>query len=361
MHAVPAAVQVSGPPTLILPQTARFAARKRWHGLVARTLARDTDLVEMARSIHSCADALQVALTLPADADPELLLRGYNPCNRRACPMCEWRRSRVWRARLLEGLPRFAEAHPKHSALFLTLTVRNCRVSELSETIKAMHRAWQRMTKLSIFPSPYWLRRTEVTLGEPAPADGLPQAPRRRKPPAAGGPARSGPVADQPRSRGLLAGSPEPWVHPHLHCLLLVAPSYWGANYVRKTRWAQEWATAMRLDYQPVVDVRRAHGGVAKAGATPVGLGSALEAVKYASKAADLVALGDALPEFVRQLRGARLIATSRALGEFVRSADLSTEEIASEIDPNAPHFHPTVEAVARWDSVIADYVLHPR
>jgi hypothetical protein len=90
-------------------------------------------------------------------------------------------------------------------------------------------------------------------------------------------------------------------------------------------------------------------------------VGATLEAVKYATKAADLVALGDALPEFVRQLHGARMIATSRALGEFIRSGDLSVEEIASEIDPNAPQLHPTVEAVARWDSGIADYVLTPQ
>lgn len=361
MHAAPTAVQVSGPPELILPQTQRFAARKRWHALVAKTLARDTDLREMARSINNCADALQVALQLPEDADPTVLLRGYNPCNRRACPMCEWRRSRVWRARLLKGLPAFLEAHPKHRAVFLTLTVRNCRVSELDDTLRAMHRAWHRMTQLSIFPSPYWLRRTEVTLGNPAPADDLPNAPRRRKVPAAGGPAHSPDGADSPPCRGQLPGSPEAWVHPHLHCLLLVPASFWGEGYVRKTRWQEAWQASMRLDYAPVVDIRRAHTRATAEHPGGMHVGAVLEAVKYTTKAAHLVALGDALPEFARQIRGHRLIATSRALGAFIPSGDPSVEEIASEIDPNAPQLHPLVEAVARWDSDLSDYVLTPR
>lgn len=45
--------------------------------------------------------------------------------------------------------------------------------------------------------------------------------------------------------------------HPHIHALLHVKPSYWTHNYVKHSRWISLWATALDVDFLPIVDVRR--------------------------------------------------------------------------------------------------------
>ncbi|NDB66146.1 MAG: replication protein, partial [Euryarchaeota archaeon] len=111
------------------------------------------------------------------------------------------------------------------SALFLTLTVKNCQLYELRETVRHLHRSFKRLTLIQGFPTSAWFRRTEVTLGK-----------------SLGG---SGPLF-------------APQVHPHIHALLLVRPSYWSRDYWSQLKWQKEWQMAARLDYPPVVDIRRA-------------------------------------------------------------------------------------------------------
>lgn len=73
----------------------------------------------------------------------------------------------MWQARFYQALPDLVHAYPKARWLFLTLTVRNCEVSELAATLKAMNEAWQRLVKREEFkPVQGWLRTTEVTRGK---------------------------------------------------------------------------------------------------------------------------------------------------------------------------------------------------
>jgi len=47
----------------------------------------------------------------------------------------------MWQARFYEAIPALVAKHPKARWLFLTLTVRNCEITELGETLTAMNEA----------------------------------------------------------------------------------------------------------------------------------------------------------------------------------------------------------------------------
>lgn len=130
------------------------------------------------------------------------------------------------------------EQYPRHKWIFLTLTVRNCEVSELRSTLVKMGKAWTRLTQRDFWPGIGWVKSVEVTRGDDGSA------------------------------------------HPHFHALVMVRPSYFTSNiYVSQARWSSEWASALRVGYTPIVDVRRVKGDLSKA---------LVEVVKYESKPADL-------------------------------------------------------------------------
>jgi len=342
-----AAAELGATPSLgSLPAMARFTKRKRHHKPVAKLLHQAEELREMARSIANCANSLSVLLELPDGGDPFAMLTGYNPCNRRACPMCEWRRSMVWRGRLLGGLDAFFEKHPTHRAVFATFTVRNVPVTELGQTIKDMHAAWNRLAQCKFFPTPYWFRRTEVTLKH------VQQ------------PSTAASVTVCHTDQGNVyrpEGSGPVMAHPHIHSLLLVPASYFSHGYVRQTEWQKQWMMAGRLDYAPVVDVRRARATFTTGEAFYDARAAGIEAMKYTVKATDMVKLAADLPEFVHQMRFHRLVAMSQALREFVPEHDPTAAEMGDDRVAGLPSLHPSVACVASWDDSISDYNLRPR
>jgi plasmid rolling circle replication initiator protein Rep len=292
----------------------------------------DAETRDIGRAIANCACRLQLDVPLEDGALGEPLLRGARVCNRRLCPFCEWRRTRVWRARLISGLNAFAADQPKWSGVFLTLTVRNCQMHELRDTIRHMHRSLTRLTKVAPWPTEFWLRRTEITVSlcPTAKKTAEPGAPTETAPHPVGGAIQS--------------------VHPHLHCLLLVRPSYWSRDYVTQLRWQQEWQMAARLDYAPVVDVRRAKAKPTDEhlhGVAPVA--AVVEAAKYASKATDLLQLGDALPSFHHEMKGLRLYGISKQLQRYVSAADVSAAELLDTDQFPVPCLTPALSAVAQW------------
>ena len=46
-------------------------------------------------------------------------------CRVRHCPVCQWRRSLLWRAVMFQQLPNIQERFPTHRWVFLTLTVKS--------------------------------------------------------------------------------------------------------------------------------------------------------------------------------------------------------------------------------------------
>jgi hypothetical protein len=194
----------------------------------------------------------------------------------------------MWQARFLRALPTIEQAYPKARWVFLTLTVRNCPITDLRSTIQSMNKAWQRLIKRKEFASNVlgWVRTTEVTKGR----DGL--------------------------------------AHPHFHCLLMVRPSYFTHNYVKHERWIELWQECARLDYRPSVRVQTVKlKPKPGSSSTESPLRRAVsETFKYSVKPADMMDR-DWLVELTRQVFKLRFFASGGVLKDMLREADESDRE----------------------------------
>ncbi len=189
----------------------------------------------------------------------------------------------MWKAKAYKVLPKIVEAYPKYRWLFVTLTRRNCPITELKVTLAEMNRGFQRLSQLKAFPAIGWLRSTEVTRGKDSSA------------------------------------------HPHFHTLLLVPSSYFsGSGYLKQSDWVEMWRKSMRLDYNPVIDVR-----AVKQGDKPMEL--VPELLKYCVKESDLVADRAWFLELTKQLHKTRAIATGGVLKEYLKELEQEPEDLIGE------------------------------
>ena len=320
MHGLPGPCRAAASPDTHSGVLEPYSKHRRYNTPICSSLAMDSETLDIAKAIGNCATSIGVEVALEGPQAGQALLRAANPCNRRLCPFCEWRRSRAWRRRFFEGLPKFHEDFPTHHAIFLTLTVRNCPVDELRTTINEMHRGWNRMVQRSFFPTKFWFRRTEVT-HKSAQINPL------------------GPLT----------------MHPHIHAVLFVPAGYFSHGYIRQTEWQKQWMDAMRLDYVPVVDVRRAKTKSSSGGATlEQSRAAALEASKYATKATDLIAMGSSLGTYHFAIKGLRLSASSKSLKPYITDTPLSPDQL---LDDDPPASGEAIVGKALWFEDVQEYL----
>lgn len=170
-----------------------------------------------AERMSKCSNNLEFGYVLESIETGELKFKLKETwfCRVRTCPICQWRRAKMWVARFHRAFPRIYADHPEMRYVLLTLTVRNCPVLELRSTIKTMNQAWDRLTKRKIFPALGFVRSLEITRAKDGSA------------------------------------------HPHFHCLLAVPSGYFvGRKYLSTAKWADLWKEALRVDYTPICDVR---------------------------------------------------------------------------------------------------------
>jgi len=244
-----------------------------------------------------------------------LRLRTARFCRVRHCPVCQWRRSLMWQARFLKALPDIEAAYPTARWLFLTLTVRNCEVSNLRQTLRSMNEAWHRLVGRSEFAGNVqgWVRATEVTRGQ------------------------------------------DDTAHPHFHCLLMVRPCYFsGKGYVTQSRWADLWRECARLDYRPIVDIRTVKARRGAPGEKPLRRALA-ETLKYAVKPSDME--GEWLLELTKQVHRLRFLATGGVLRNMLREFETSEEDLLLA-DENGEGGDPTL--FFDWQRGIRRYVESP-
>ena len=249
---------------------------------------RGSEFSSYGERIHYCSELLQFGLALQDDESLKLKLRAARFCRIRHCPVCQWRRSLRWKAKAYKVLPKIVEAYPKHRWLFLTLTQKNVPITELRQTLTHMNESFKRMVRFKTFPAIGWLRSTEVTRGR----DGS--------------------------------------SHPHFHCLLLVPSSYFGKKYIKQSEWVEMWRKAMRLDYNPILDVQ-----AVKQGDKPMEL--IPELLKYCTKENDLVADRGWFLELTRQMHKMRSIATGGILKEYLKELEEEPEDLIGKDEEAEP------------------------
>lgn len=244
-------------------------------------------------------------------SDDSLKLNQANFCKVRLCPMCTWRRSLKIFGQVSKVMNEATKIKDSHF-LFLTLTVKNCKGADLSETIDLMMKGFSAMfrrarVKKSILGC---FRALEIT-----------------------------------HNTNKHSKSFDTY-HPHFHCVLMVNKSYFTSrNYIKQNEWAEMWKQVVGLDYEPIVHIetiKNSEKNIQKAVA---------ETAKYSVKDTDILNpdedLQDSAVHFLSNaLHGRRLHAF---LGEFDKirkklklddvdngdliTCDVSDNEVNNELD----------------------------
>jgi plasmid rolling circle replication initiator protein Rep len=278
---------------------------------VVQNLYLSSELPQYGERMKQCANQLGFILEAKDEGEARFRLSQARFCRVRHCPVCQWRRTLVWRARLINALPKVLEAHPKARWIFVTLTVRNCPLTELRTTIDGMNKAWSRLVKRKDFPAIGFLRSLEVTRN---------------------------------------AETDE--AHPHFHALLMVNSSYFTHGYVSQQKWRELWGSCLKVDYLPVVNVKTAKD---KTGQDSV-IHAILETAKYSVKEEDLTFSVEWLQELTIQLHKTRAINVGGILKEYLKD-----EEPEDLIHTNEEEEKPVVEDTATllwfdWMSQVKRY-----
>jgi plasmid rolling circle replication initiator protein Rep len=191
----------------------------------------------------------------------------------------------MWKAKAYKIIPKVVADYPKYRWIFMTLTVKNCRIGNLRETIDMTNKGFKRLKELKIWPGKGWVKSVEVTMGQ----DGIS-------------------------------------AHPHLHVLAMVMPSYFSHGYISQKRWAELWQKCLRVDYLPVIHVR----AIAKDKDPKMLIP---EILKYQVKESDLVADREWFLELTRQLHKTRAVAVGGILRKYTRELESAKEDVVDEVD----------------------------
>lgn len=236
------------------------------------------DYIRYAERIRECANYLEFCYqTAKNNQELELRLFDASFCRVRLCPICSWRRSMRWVVRFRRGLPLLFKDYPDISFLLLTLTIKNCTLSDLRDNITFLNKSWKRLTQRKVFPAIGYLKALEVTKGVDNSA------------------------------------------HPHIHAVLVVRKSYFSKGYLSHETWRNLWRDCSRLDYQPIVNVKRIKPSKNYADPCDALLESLREVLKYSVKPSDLLeSSSEWLGELTKQLHNTRAVSVSGILKNYI-------------------------------------------
>src|SRR5699024_5228410 len=170
---------------------------------------------EKSLRVGECGNYLEFRLA----ASDTLKLTRANFCKVRLCPMCSWRRSLKIFGQVSRVMDHVEENH-NYKYIFLTLTVKNCYSEELKDTMNIMTESYNKMNQRKAFKIAIkgYFRSLEVTYDKD-----------------------------------------DVTYHPHFHMILAVNDSYFKDTriYLTQKNWTNLWKESLKVDYTPIVDVRK--------------------------------------------------------------------------------------------------------
>lgn len=208
----------------------------------------------------------------------------------------------MWTAKTIKIMPSILQAYPKSRFIMLTLTVRNCELTDLRSQLTEMHKAWRKLIQRKDWNVQGWIRTTEVTRGT------------------------------------------DDTAHPHYHCLLMVKSSYFsGDYYISQERWSELWQKSLNVNYRPIVDVRIVRPKKDAIDQIGEGILAALvETIKYTVKPSDVlrgdkrqqleqsinISDQDWLVKLTNQLHKTKAIVTGGILKEYFKVLEDEPEDL---------------------------------
>lgn len=165
--------------------------------------------------VVDCSTFLEFGVTKSSN----LKLLKANFCKVRLCPMCAWRRSLKIFGQVSKVMD-LVEKNYNYKYLFLTLTVKNCYGEDLKDTLDLMTYSFNKLSERKAFKQAVkgYFRSLEITYNKK-----------------------------------------DNTYHPHFHLILAVNESYFKDTriYLTQNDWTNLWKESLKVDYTPVVDVRR--------------------------------------------------------------------------------------------------------
>lgn len=220
-------------------------------------------------------------------------LTNANFCRDRLCPMCQWRRSLRAFYEVSNVMDEMQLKHKDLIPLFLTITVRNCKaeIPEMTETLDKIFKGWHEFLKNRKIQRTVkgWFRALELTYN------------KERKE-----------------------------FHPHIHAIIFVNKNYFKKNeYIAINEWVQYWKSAMRIDYNPICDIRKIKNSEKKRK-------EIAEVAKYTVKDSDFATADNALTDNLvyvlsKTLKGRRLYAFGGLLKQIAASFEQYEDLIRTE------------------------------
>lgn len=213
-----------------------------------------------------------------------------NLCRDRLCPICSWRLSIKRYANMLHIMDFVNSNSEQHyNYYFLTLTIRNCRITSLNETVKDMSSAWNRLLQRKLWKECIcgFARSVEVTY-------------------------------NYDRKN----------FHPHFHIIVAVKEgTSIGLNEIRKA-----WKEVLRIKYNPITDFRKIYHKKQtdknEKDITP----AILETFKYSVKSKEVENMPlNAFRALAEQISSLRLISFGGIFKEAKRILGLEFETITEE------------------------------
>lgn len=265
-----------------------------------------TDFARYAQRIGQCSQMLEFAFKSDDAGVVALKLQSARFCRVRYCPVCQWRRSLMWRARFFKAMPQILQNYPTARFVFLTLTVKNCDLLELKNTLLWMNNAWKLLTKRKEFPAIGFIKTVEVT-----------------------------------------RNSTDNTAHPHFHVILMVKPSYFTHGYLSQAKWTELWKSCLKVDYTPIVNAKaikppKNADKYENSSLDAAIIASLCETLKYSVKESDLTFDAKWLGELTNQLHKTRAISVGGVFKQYLSEeepedlihTDLSDDEPATDEDP---------------------------
>lgn len=228
----------------------KWAEYKIENGKIYNIYARIKDEIDSSmmsesrlESVYICADDLFFKI----DKDKNKNLDQVNFCKDRLCPMCAWRKSLKIFGQISQITDKML-AENNVEFVFLTLTIRNVAGAELSNAVNQLNNGFLKLvSKSKKFPAAEKMKKNllgalkvmEVTYNEEADT-----------------------------------------YHPHIHAILAVNPTYFHKDYMTKAELIAAWRKALKVDYDPSIDIRRIDrrpNAIAETAKYPVKMNNILE------------------------------------------------------------------------------------
>jgi len=306
-----------------LRDTSKYSGKERpWREkkLANLTYAQYLEVLKFkkANRVKDCGEVLQFAI----GKDGMKLYQTWF-CHSRLCPLCSWRRSLKNSYELQQILDIAHVKNPNAIYLFLTLTEENSEIGELKINLKNMNSSVRRLIQYKKVAKNMigYVRSSEITVNR----DNY-------------------------------------TFHQHMHLLLLMKTSYFNSkNYLTKDDWIKLWRRARKLDYDPIIDIRKIRTK-SKHGQSAL-VDSAKEVAKYQVKNSDYITNDQEsdlviLNELEKGLQGSRQLSFGGLLKD-IRHSLLFDENEDDLINVSATNDDSEIvkKVMYKWNCSVSDYV----